>query len=86
MLAEALLSLFRQVELFFPSPPSVYSSHWGPGLPEWKQMFQCRAAAVALRISAITACSLGAPQLRPEARAAEASSLVVGRGMAQWEH
>lgn len=69
-----------------PPPPSVPSSRWGPGPPEWKQMFQCRAATVSLRISAITACPLGAPQLRPEARAAEASSLLVGRGMAQWEH
>lgn len=49
-------------------------------------MFQCRAATVTLHILAITACPLGALQLRPGARAAEASSLVVGRGMAQWEH
>lgn len=73
MLAEALLSSFRQVEPFFPFPPHLFPPPVGAqGSQSGSRCSSGEQPLVALHVSAITACPLGAPQLRPEARAARA--------------
>lgn len=85
--AEALLASFRQVERSFPSPLPIYSFlRFRAGAPRMEQMFQCRVAAVALHILVVHHLPAGPCSCAHGARAAEAASLVVGRGTAKREH